>query len=590
MVAETKTATDSLTQAAIDNAKQTRRQRTLAQMILDRQDLMEASPERQRFDALNREIIDYMRIDLAKYRDDSQAKGDTRGVYQRSSFTATTLEHTADAYCGNVFTPDWFQQGLTEKWANDFDVVQKWMQDCDDHMAAKYEESGFYEVQPQLAMDAFSIGDGFVFLGQMEGEDAPYHAYSEFMQTWIIRDHRGNIIGAHRRCQYNALDAYRRWGTKCSAALCAEAEGNRPVTEHSFIHAIYLCEDPILDGLEFFRERPFIELWIEEKSEKNQWGYLGHNDVMDGILSEDGYWTMPLFDWPYWLKSSETYGRGPLLLATAKRYHIEYKGVMLAAQRGTSPPLKGSKTLENHTDINPDGITWTQNGEDLSPVYPGGSIRYDFGTDLLERTEEQIRDALNLPLFLQMSLAKKEMRVDEVRQRIGERAAALAPRIGTQQRYLLTPHHARMWQIEWQARRLPQMPPQIQEAMMMRQISGKTVITYRGPLSTARDQMFAARRIGGGLEIATALAQFDQGAVRRRIDVSKTLEEGLDKTGFYQGGIRSDEQVAQMEQRELEAAQAQLAAEIGKSATGSMLNAAKADTEVAKQAQGGSRR
>ena len=81
---------------------------------------------------------------------------------------------------------------------------------------------------------------------------------------------------------------------KCSKAIQDDAEKN-PLKEHWFIQCIYKKTDKIFKGVKLDKDRPYIEMFIEVDVEEKSIG------MMDNILAQDGYKSMPFADWPHWL-------------------------------------------------------------------------------------------------------------------------------------------------------------------------------------------------------------------------------------------------------------------------------------------------
>ncbi len=549
--------------------------KTLYQRIELRQKQMVDDPERVEFDDRNREVIEYTRPDLSQYTDERHVKGEKRTSKMYTSKVTTDLETAADAFVGNVFLPEgWFGYSLYGD-ENDVDENQAWMQKVEKHFSQVYLDYGFYDTLPPIVMDKLSIGEGLLFIGEQEEEDLrtdldkdtdkvqkkaanaareetgeqaiedrietfPYFEYIEFMSSWWTRDRYNMIDCFHNKFELKAWEAFDRWGDNCSAAIKKNAEDN-PLKTHWFIHAVYKKTDPILKGIKLDKDRPFVEFYIEEKTQIDQ------NDMMDGILGQSGYKHMPFVDWPHWLKSGESIGRGPLgtAITSVKRLHSMHKDNMLASQRRGDPPLKLSSSLRGRTSLAAGGKTYLKNiGEDMSEVYSGSG--YAESIDYMERTENELEEVLGLPFFLNMLRETKRMTIPELMERIGERAAAMAPRMGLGERVFLQPVHQRLWDIEEKNGRIPEAPAALQQEIA--DSDSKTIlrVRYKGPLSLAQEQLFTQRKILGTLSLVQSVAVFDEQAARDRIDVGVATEHILDEGGFYQDAIRSDEDVTEM--------------------------------------------
>lgn len=540
---------DTLTEDIISTNKLLFNNKSLAELIIERQDYFENNTQRAQFDERNKDIIDYARPDLSKYHDKAQVKGEKRGSKMYTSKVTTDLETAADAFVGNVFTPQgWFGLDMKEAWLNQEDIVQGWLEALAMHMNSVYDDSNFYAIMPAITMDAFSVGDGICYIGDDEDAGSTHYEYCEIMGTWFSRDKFYKLTTVHRKRTITAIEAYRRWGKKCSDELVQEAFVN-PFSEYVYIHAVYKSDDPLLDGTRFDIDRPYMEFYVLETSNKNTLAY-DPNDRFTGILEQKGYFEMPYMDWPYWLKSSEEYGRGPLGLAitTVKRLHADHKTMMVASQRAGAPPLKASHALRGRIDLNPDGITFVKAGmgQDVEPLHRHNS-GYPFGIDYLERTEKQIEDVLHLSLFLMASQQTKRINIPELMEQIGEKAAAMAPRLGLLQKLFLLNVHNRTWRIEQRRGRLPEPPRILQQLVDAGRISPVIKVRYKGPLTMAQDQLFMQRRIMGTLSTVGALAQYDPDGVSDVIDAPRAAEHVLDEGGFPQDSIRPEEVRAERE-------------------------------------------
>jgi hypothetical protein len=588
---------DVTDQATIDIQASLRATKSLATLVLDRQSSWESNTERLNFVTRAKSIIKYTRDDLDPYLDTAPGSGNKHEDQDSSQFTSrvmSTLEDASDAFCGNLFVPTgWYGYEALDPRIQQDDEIQAWLQRVEGYMGNVISGANFYPQMPNVAMDALSIGDGIMFVGEDEREDKPFVNYWESLNTWFIRDMWGNIIAVHHRWHFSALEAYGRWGTKCSKTVVESAEGNRPADGVSFIQAIYRRNDPIIKGRKFSMDRPFIEVWIQEDSEKNPKNYSSEGKdggEMNGILEQKGYHSMPVMDWPYWWKSSETYGRSPMHLVTIKRLHAMWKSVMLGAQRMVAPPLLASKALENLLDLGPDGVTWVQNaGEmDVHSIYQG-SIQPERMLDMIARTEEEVRDMLKLNIFLAMTLKTKDMRVDEVMQVIGEQSAILAPRIGLLSSLCLDKFHDRLWSIEENRGRLMQTDPPgivmnyLRQTRREAQENGRKYrglqirIMYKGPLQLAQDSFFAQRRLAAGLgPINAYLYPLDPEGVADKIDVGAGVEEVIDRTGSLQTILRSDEEVLARQAARVQAQNALMQAQAVKQGAGAIKDVASA--------------
>lgn len=592
---------NATTNTTIELVKAKLKNRTLAQRIENQHKLFKSDSERVNFDSTNQEIIKYIRTDLSQFLNTSQSKGEKRGKYMYTSKVSTDLERSADAFVGNVFVQKgWFGYAMKETWANQINEIQNWLQECEEHFYSVFSDAKFISsIMPPVAMDALSIGDGIIYEGVIKSnpkrpkilvkdEGKLYFRYCEIMNTWFRRDRFGRLLALHYEIDMCALEAYGLWGDSLSDEVI-KAAYESPLKCFKFIQAVYKRDDPIFSDIEHFDiERDYIELFIQKDSQDNRDNT--NQNQMAGILAQEGYHTMPFMDWPYFLKSNENYGRGPLgtALITVKRLHGMNKTAMVKAQRDAAPPLRAYKGQKNKLELGPDGVNWVKDPtkEIIDEIYKSRT-GYTSNIDYIQRTEEQIEDVLHLSLYLAISLVTKQMQNPEVYERIGEKAAMLVPRLGLMNNIFLEQIHDRTWQIEEMAGRLPPPPMIIRQLQMLpinhpQHISGKINVLYKGPLVEAQEQLFSQRRIMGNLQGVAALAKAtgDEQAAGDVIDVERATEHILDEGNFWQDSIRDEEQREARKKFRMQMLMAQQQAEIQSKEAGAMKNVAGALKET----------
>lgn len=582
--------------AQYDAAIAAQSNRTLAQRMEDQQRLLEQDPERQRWIERVRDVIRYCRADLNEYLDqDNPQKGPRQNTTMYTSKPLMDLERAADAFCGNLFTPHgWFGMEMSDPRLNNIDDIQKWLQVCNEHMYSIYAGSNFYGVMPSIAMDALSLGDGIQYIGNKRDAGMPYFKYCNPLTTWWKRDEFGKLCLVHEKVSLSAIEALARWGKKpisgygIDDTVRAAAVGNKHES-YTFLHVVYRKDDPIFDGIKFVKSRPYVELWIRQGARENSGQFTqskeGGTDPMGGIIQQEGYFTMPFMDWPYWLKGNETYGQGPLssCVFTLKRLHAEHKQMMLAGQRAAAPPKWASAVLKNQVDLSPDGITWVKDPEreriaDISTSYGG----YPFGMDQLDRSEKEIASALQLDFFMMISMTTKEMQNPEVAERIAEKAAALSPRIGSMQYLFLNQAHERTFQLEQTNGRLPAAPDILFELRKKYGISTEMSVRYTGPMAQAHKSLFTRRRLQATFGNLDPFFQIDPDTVKAKINVASAVEHVLDESDFYADSMRTNEEAAQIidaQNQMLAAAQEAQTAQAGADAVQKLTRAAKESRE-----------
>lgn len=582
------TETEQLTSSALETQKNF----NLARRIEQRQEQFERDTERVAFEDRIRPIISYARPDLSQYLDETQLKGERRVDAMWTSSPLISLEKASDAAFGNIFSPEgWFEISMAEGWVNEIDWVQKYTQQVQNCLYDAYSSSNYYENLPNVLKDWLSIGQGVWFTGVEKATDKPYYRYCEILRTYFSRGLLGNLIRVHELWVMTAVQAeefFQTEGVELPDEVAAAAVSD-PMKTFTFIHSVAPRTDVIFKGMPLERPREYISTWIQRRGKAQ----MVSDDPLAGIILQYGYESMPFQDWPYSLTGNETYGRGPFCsgIRTIKSLHSFWKSATECAQRMAGPAMRASQSLKGRVDLGPDGVTWTKDATEVleqvsKQTNPQGIL------ELIEKCEGQIDDALHLSLFMAMSMVTKEIKVSEVMERIGEKAAALAARIGLGQKRFLDPCHARTLQILRRApkldRRLIQ-PPELAEAIRRGEVDSRFNVVYKGPLELARKQMFNVRRSSMMFSMLEPYNAIDPsmpgktGALARKIDVDVAVEHVLDDLNFWQDAIRPDKKVREIVQNELiastlmqQAALAKTGSEVDKNMAG--VNAANAKT------------
>ena len=565
-----------------------RKQRSLAERVALNQKILENDGERRNWLERTQEVIRYVRLDLAEELEGTRTRGEKRGQYTYTSKPLTDAEKAADGFVGNVFQESgWFAPVMALSELNDYDLVQGYLQRCERHLMDVYRDSGFVSMlQPPVALDGLTLGDGLVYCGSEESDDLPYYEHCRMLNAYLKRDRFGRLKVVHYLRPYMACEAYERWGDKLSETTQQLAYSD-PYKAVVIIQTVYHHNDLILQDLPDLSrlpiERNWIEVLIERDSPKNYPALTGSKDPLAGVLDQQGYHTNPFSDWPYWLNDpSESYGRSPYgsAIISIKRLHSDHKTMMNASQRAASGPLQGPKELKDRIDLRPDAYNPLEGSaaEGIRQIYT--KIDYPYGAEYLERLEGQLEDVLHLPLYQAMTMATKEMTVPEVLERIGERARILAPRLGSYQHLYLNPLHDRTWQIEAVAKRLPPPPPELAALVRRFPKYGKIRMRYKGPLSEAGEMLFLQRRIAMTMGMLEGFVALDPDAVRDQIRIGTAVEHVLDQSNWPQDAIATEEEVQAKQQLRNQLALQEAAARIGETQTKAVRNMASSEATL----------
>ena len=273
-------------------------------------------------------------------------------------------------------------------------------------------------------------------------------------------------------------------------------------------------------------------------------------------LSESGYRTMPYCVSRYSKSAEELYGRSPamMVLPDVNMLNRMNRAVIKGAERATDPPLMlmdDSLAPFNLTMGAMNYGTLTEQGEPKVRAFESGS-RVDIGLELMDQKRAIIREAFLLDIF-QAMIDSPQVNMMQIMEIAKEKAAILAPVMGRQQSELFGPMTARELDILSEAGLLPPMPDALIDA------GGEVTVEYLSPMAIAQ-------RAEGGvsilrtLEAVMPLAQTPDGQEAMRIfDIKKTVRELAEINNFPAKALRSDEEIAALDEQ---AANAQAAAQL----------------------------
>ncbi len=332
----------------------------------------------------------------------------------------------------------------------------------------RYAPQANFASQNQLQWKGLgAFGSGVMFAdGQIDGRGLRYKSIG-IGEIYIRQNHQGIIDSVLR---YFTLEGHqvRTAFTEVEMGedLWEEAE-KKPEKRFAFMHYVRLNKDLDPTRLDTKGKR-FASTTINVD---RKW-----------LVRESGYNTFPFIASRYEQAPTETYGRGPAMMALpAIRTLNSQKSTQLKIGHRNADPV-----LLTHDDglldafdltpgaMNPGGVD--ENGNLMVQVLPAGN--YQTGLDMMEREREIINSAFLIHLF-QILNDNPRMTATEVIERTREKGILMAPTIGRQQSEYLGPLVDREIDLLVEQGLLPPLPPVLVEAQ------GEYTLTYNSPLSRA---------------------------------------------------------------------------------------------------------
>jgi hypothetical protein len=275
------------------------------------------------------------------------------------------------------------------------------------------------------------------------------------------------------------------------------------------------------------------------------------------IVKESGYKMNPHHVWRF-KRGVTPYGIGPseeALIEVMQANEIS-KTLVLAAHKSVEPPLNVPSELQGRVDIRPSGMNYYSDaGKVIQPIQTG--INFPVGVDREERTQKAIEKHFKVEFFILLSTLQGQAKTaTEIMELQGEKAAVLGRPITRLNNECLNPIIERVFLIEQEAGRLPEMP-----AMLKEEAAGERILVdFMGPLAQAQRKLFQMQGIRQGIESAIPIIQLFPEA-KDLIDPDETLRTILYINNFPVRAIKDKDLVKKMRDERMKLMQAQQAKE-----------------------------
>jgi hypothetical protein len=486
------------------------------------------------------------RRELIKHAQRFDTKGQRRGrdVYDGSPNSA--LNVWADGMQGFMVAQSlkWFKSEMDELWLNDLDEVRQWLQDYDEAMYAAFRRSNFYAVNGEWFRDAGSIGTATLYTEEDIANESSVHIPIHPREVFIAENKLGEVDTIYRHFKLTARQAVQKFDKNKLSDLIVKNASEHPQEEHEFIHAVFPNNEPMFGKL---TSKRFSSVYVQvvEKADKKD-GY---------VLRQGGYNINPYAVWRLRKNSDEVYGYSQAADAMTEIYSLQTIGkyMLKAAQMSVDPALNVPEEMRGHVKIEPHGYNYTESPERI--IKPIHQMRdFPIGIDREERLQKILEDKYRVEFFLTLARSEREMTATEIMERQSEKAVLMGPQVDRLIHEGLIKVFDIVSDIEDRAGRLPNpddynLPDEFYE-------DGKINIRFTGPLAQAQERLFKLQPIRFGMnEIAPVAAMKPE--VLDRINFDELAEEVLKQSAFPQHLIRSDEEVAEIQDARAKQQQAQ---------------------------------
>lgn len=455
-------------------------------------------------------------------------QGDRRDKELLDSTPLGSLTTLAAGMQGGLTSPSrpWFRLGVADPTLRDYGPVRLWLDEVERRMRHIMGRSNIYNSLHTLYEEMGAFGIGCMLLE--EDSQSVIRARTMTVGEYCLG------IGADLRvdtfCRKFWMTAWQllsEFGDSVPRQIKESVE-RTPDAWHQVSHVISPNDDRLI-GRTDNKNMPFISVyWIDGKED-------------DGALRVSGYNEFPVMA-PRWnVLSGDTYGRGPgwSALGESKTLQEMRKDMLIVNKLAIRPPVWGSTEAKNaRIDLTPGGITYATGDVGLRPVY---QVQPDTPGQLqaMADARAQIKTIFFSDLFLMLQGISREMTAREVAERHEEKMLMLGPVLERLDNELLDPTVARTFGV---MDRMGLIPPPPEE------LAGQDLqIEYISTLAQAQqavglggiDRLVAF--VGGVAPIAPEVLD--------KIDIQETVDQYARMLGTPASVVRSDEDVAILQQQ-----------------------------------------
>lgn len=488
-----------------------------------------------------REVAERVRPNQNYFQRRERPDGDKR---QEKVFDATAmlaLPKFAAAVISMAFPANQRYHKLVcaDEGLNDDSDVRKYLEAVTDILfKVRYApQANFQSQSGEVILDIGAFGTGILFIDDVLGIGIRYKSFP-LAETYIAEDAHGRVDTLHRKFPMTAHQAATLFGLDRLPDRIRNAYEKDKSQKFDFLHCVK-PNDERKSGRRDWRGMEFYSCYIalEDRS----------------TLSEGGYRAFPFAVPRYETSPRECYGRSPAMnvLPAIKLLNEQKKTVLRAGQRVVDPPIMlsddGSLQAFN---VRPNALNYGYVGADgralALPFRTEG--RVDIGIDMMNAEREAINDAFFVTLF-RILVEEPQITATEAMLRAQEKGQLLAPTMGRIQTELLGPLIQRELDVLAQSGSLPEMPRALIEA------GGQIKIEYQSPLNLAQ-RAGAGVGIMNTIQAVAPLAQIDQTVMMLFAPV-EIARELATINGVPEKVMRTPDQIAAMQERNAQAAQAQ---------------------------------
>ena len=489
--------------------------------------------ERRPYELINDEILAYIQPRREYYyADNKNGLQYGQDVYDGSPGHAASI--FARGMQGYSASPsiEWFKLRTKRYQLMRLPGVREWLEECDEGLYAAFSNSNFYSSIAEYFMDVATIGTATMHIEENLDTRKLRFTTIHPKEAYIAENQFGLVDTVYRTFEMSAIQAVERFGDdgdKLNDELLDDADDPKSMdTMYEFLH---VCQPNTLRvyGKIGNNDMPYLSAYIQ----------LGTDDVGGSrIIRKKGYRENPYAVWRWSKNSSELYGRSPAHNAIIDVIKLNRLGkdYMDATQLQIKPPMMGPASHMGRLQLGPEGINYYKDfqKEEIKPILT--TMNLPLALEYVQDVRDQIQKHYHVDFFLMLAQgdANTNMTATEILERKTEKAAMLGPYIAIMNTECFNVIIDRVFQIEYDAGRLPVVPE------ILAEFGGERIDPeYMGPLAKAQKELFEVAGITRAMEVAGPLMEVWPETMDK-IKKDETVERLLLARGFPASLLRSD--------------------------------------------------
>jgi len=458
---------------------------------------------------------------------------------------------------GNIVSKriDWIMYLMGDRRLRGITELDQWTQDVKEHNTDVYQNSNFYDVQPQFTLDGVTTGSPVMFgeedlaTGRVMWIPQHYLTYRLFYDRF--NESEGIII---KDTQWSAKKIFDRFAPgpsieqrlqlakeKFSLPLYTAIIRGQMDSRFTIWRAVFKRTDPIWEG----KKQPLGgKLWISAFFEELGAGIIANKETP---LELSGYYSKPYVVWDYDKKLWEAASRTPAWEAIydAASQSQVFKNYLENLQQKTRPAMAILASMQGKANFSPEGEVIVEKNDwnfKPEPINNVGDIRLDRET--MDLFDQKLSRHFHLEMFRQFTdmaaNSTQQFRVLQIMEIAGERITQLLPMIETHERYL-SQVDDRVIDIQRQAGNGPFAPEVLERvADIVSFYTGEETlgvdlqVQFIGTLRQAQQMQQKLKPIQFGVSVASEIgnALGDPDIARLMVKGYETVDEALQAVHF----------------------------------------------------------